>query len=165
MPSWAASISPSRRPERPASSTCPPSTPSPHTALIRSHQDGHRRGGRRCQLESLCPDGRCLPGQHRYLHQEGQNGPLLQHAHRLPPLPTQRSSDRTKMDIAVVDAGANLKAFVRMDDAFLGSIDISIKKARTARFFNMPTVYPLSPHSAHPIAPRWTSPWWTPVPT
>jgi uncharacterized protein GlcG (DUF336 family) len=45
----------------------------------------------------------------------------------------------TKMDIAVVDVGANLKAFIRMDDAFLGSIDISIKKARTARFFNMPT--------------------------
>lgn len=45
----------------------------------------------------------------------------------------------TLMDIAIVDAGANLKAFVRMDDAFLGSIDISIKKARTARLFNMPT--------------------------
>ena len=43
----------------------------------------------------------------------------------------------TKMDIAVVDAGANLKAFARMDDAWLGSIDISIRKARTARFFNM----------------------------
>src|SRR5215208_4495259 len=45
----------------------------------------------------------------------------------------------TKMDICVVDAGANLKAFVRMDDAWLGSIDISIKKAKTARFFNFPT--------------------------
>jgi uncharacterized protein GlcG (DUF336 family) len=45
----------------------------------------------------------------------------------------------TLMDIAVVDAGANLKAFVRMDGAFLGSIDISIKKAKTARFFNIPT--------------------------
>lgn len=45
----------------------------------------------------------------------------------------------TLMDIAVVDAGANLKAFVRMDGAFLGSIDISIKKAKTARYFNMPT--------------------------
>ena len=44
-----------------------------------------------------------------------------------------------KMDIAVVDAGANLKAFVRMDDAWLGSIDISIKKAKTARFFDMAT--------------------------
>jgi uncharacterized protein GlcG (DUF336 family) len=45
----------------------------------------------------------------------------------------------TLMDIAVVDAGANLKAFVRMDDAFLGSIDICIKKAKTARYFNMPS--------------------------
>lgn len=46
---------------------------------------------------------------------------------------------QTKMDIAVVDAGGNLKAFVRMDGAWLGSIDISIKKARTARYFDMPT--------------------------
>ena len=45
----------------------------------------------------------------------------------------------TKMDIAVVDVGANLKAFARMDGAWLGSIDISIRKARTARFFDMPT--------------------------
>ena len=45
----------------------------------------------------------------------------------------------TKMDIAVVDAGGNLKAFARMDGAWLGSIDISIKKARTARSFDMPT--------------------------
>jgi uncharacterized protein GlcG (DUF336 family) len=29
-----------------------------------------------------------------------------------------------KMNIAVVDAGANLKAFVRMDEAWLGSVDI-----------------------------------------
>ncbi|OGX86889.1 GlcG/HbpS family heme-binding protein [Hymenobacter glacialis] len=44
-----------------------------------------------------------------------------------------------KMNIAVVDAGANLVAFIRMDDAWLGSLDISIKKAKTARFFDMPT--------------------------
>lgn len=44
-----------------------------------------------------------------------------------------------KMNIAVVDAGANLKAFIRMDGAWLGSSDISIKKAKTARFFDMPT--------------------------
>ena len=44
-----------------------------------------------------------------------------------------------KMDIAVVDAGANLKAFARMDGAWLGSIDIAQKKARTARWFDMPT--------------------------
>ena len=45
----------------------------------------------------------------------------------------------TRMDVAVVDAGANLKAFARMDGAWLGSIDIAIKKARTARFFDFPT--------------------------
>lgn len=45
----------------------------------------------------------------------------------------------TKMDIAVVDAGGNLKAFARMDGAWLGSIDIAIKKAKTARMFDMPT--------------------------
>ena len=44
-----------------------------------------------------------------------------------------------KMDVAVVDAGANLKAFARMDGAWLGSIDIAQKKARTARWFDMPT--------------------------
>jgi uncharacterized protein GlcG (DUF336 family) len=45
----------------------------------------------------------------------------------------------TKMCIAIVDSGANLKAFHRMDDAWVGSIDISIKKAKTAVFFGMPT--------------------------
>ncbi|PIQ21926.1 MAG: glycolate utilization protein [Cytophagales bacterium CG18_big_fil_WC_8_21_14_2_50_42_9] len=44
-----------------------------------------------------------------------------------------------KMNIAVVDAGANLVAFGRMDGAWLGSVDISIKKAKTARFFDMNT--------------------------
>lgn len=44
-----------------------------------------------------------------------------------------------KINVAVVDAGANLKAFARMDGAWLGSIDISIKKAKTARYFDMPT--------------------------
>lgn len=45
----------------------------------------------------------------------------------------------TAMNIAVVDAGGNLKAFTRMDGAWLGSIDISIRKARTARYFDMAT--------------------------
>ncbi|CAN2534420.1 MULTISPECIES: GlcG/HbpS family heme-binding protein [Hyphomicrobiales] len=45
----------------------------------------------------------------------------------------------TKMCIAVVDSGADLKAFYRMDDAWVGSIDIAIKKAKTAVFFGMPT--------------------------
>lgn len=45
----------------------------------------------------------------------------------------------TLMNIAVVDSGTNLIAFVHMDGAWLGSIDISQKKARTARYFNMDT--------------------------
>jgi len=43
------------------------------------------------------------------------------------------------MNIAIVDAGGNLKAFARMDGAWLGSIDIALKKARTARLFDMET--------------------------
>ena len=44
-----------------------------------------------------------------------------------------------KMNIAIVDAGVNLVAFAKMDDAWIGSIDIALKKAKTARYFNMPT--------------------------
>jgi len=43
------------------------------------------------------------------------------------------------VNIAVVDAGANLKAFIRMDDSYLGSIDVAIKKAKTSRYFDIPT--------------------------
>src|ERR1700722_19048932 len=43
------------------------------------------------------------------------------------------------MNIAVVDAGANLTAFARMDGAWLGSIDIAIHKAFTARAFDITT--------------------------
>lgn len=46
---------------------------------------------------------------------------------------------KVPMNIALVDAGGNLKAFYRMNDAFLGSIDIAVKKAKTARLFNMST--------------------------
>uniref|UniRef100_UPI003B3A2950 GlcG/HbpS family heme-binding protein n=1 Tax=Spirosoma sp. TaxID=1899569 RepID=UPI003B3A2950 len=38
-----------------------------------------------------------------------------------------------------VDAGANMMAFVHMEGAWLWSIDISQRKARTARYFDMPT--------------------------
>jgi uncharacterized protein GlcG (DUF336 family) len=43
------------------------------------------------------------------------------------------------MNIAVVDAGGNLVAHVRMDGAWIGSIDISIKKAFTSRAFDITT--------------------------
>jgi len=41
------------------------------------------------------------------------------------------------MNIAVLDAGAHLKAFARMDGALLGSIDIALGKAKTAVLFGM----------------------------
>ena len=44
------------------------------------------------------------------------------------------------MNIAVVDAGANLVAFMRMDGAWLGSIDIAINKAFTAKAFDISTL-------------------------
>jgi uncharacterized protein GlcG (DUF336 family) len=44
-----------------------------------------------------------------------------------------------KMCIAVLDSGGNIKAFVRMDDAWVGSSDIAIKKAKTACYFAMPS--------------------------
>jgi uncharacterized protein GlcG (DUF336 family) len=43
------------------------------------------------------------------------------------------------MNIAVADAGGNLIAHVRMDNAWIGSIDISINKAYTARAFDLAT--------------------------
>jgi len=43
------------------------------------------------------------------------------------------------MNIAVADAGGNIVAHVRMDKAWIGSIDISQKKAYTARAFDIST--------------------------
>ena len=43
------------------------------------------------------------------------------------------------MNIAVVDEGGNLVSHVRMDNAWLGSIDISINKAFTSRAFDIST--------------------------
>src|SRR6266542_2687151 len=50
------------------------------------------------------------------------------------------------MNIAVADAGGNLVAHVRMDGAWLGSVDISIKKAFTSRAFDI-TTKDLATHS------------------
>jgi len=50
------------------------------------------------------------------------------------------------MNIAVADGGGNLVAHVRMDNAWLGSIDISINKAFTARAFDI-TTKDLAAHS------------------
>jgi uncharacterized protein GlcG (DUF336 family) len=64
----------------------------------------------------------------------------LEAAERIVTAAKQKAAEiKTKMDIAVVDVGGNLKAFVRMDGAWLGSIDIAQRKARTARWFDMDT--------------------------
>jgi uncharacterized protein GlcG (DUF336 family) len=43
------------------------------------------------------------------------------------------------MNIAVADSGGNLIAHIRMDGAWIGSIDISMKKAFTSRAFDIAT--------------------------
>ncbi|WP_327286848.1 GlcG/HbpS family heme-binding protein [Streptomyces sp. NBC_01198] len=43
------------------------------------------------------------------------------------------------MNVAIVDAGGHLLHFSRMEDAWLGSVDIAVKKARTAVLFKMPS--------------------------
>lgn len=56
-------------------------------------------------------------------------------------LSAKKKAEESKVlvNIAVVDAGANLKAFIRMDKSYLGSIDVAIKKAKTARYFDIDT--------------------------
>lgn len=67
-------------------------------------------------------------------------GITLEQAERIVAAAKNKSTELgLKMNIAVVDAGANLVAFARMDGAWLGSVDISIRKAKTARFFDMNT--------------------------
>ena len=43
------------------------------------------------------------------------------------------------VNIAIVDTGGHLKSLQRMDDALIGSLDIAIKKAKTAMLFRMPS--------------------------
>jgi len=45
----------------------------------------------------------------------------------------------TQMCLAIIDSGGHLKSFDRMDHAYVGSIDIAIKKARTAVYFGLPS--------------------------
>ena len=64
----------------------------------------------------------------------------LNEARRVIAAAEQKAADINQpMNIAVVDEGANLVAMVRMDGAWLGSIDIAINKAFTARAFDIAT--------------------------
>jgi uncharacterized protein GlcG (DUF336 family) len=51
----------------------------------------------------------------------------------------QAAAIKQPMNIAVVDGGGNLLAHIRMDGAWIGSIDIAINKAYTARAFDIST--------------------------
>ncbi len=52
---------------------------------------------------------------------------------------TKAEQVKQPMNIAVVDAGGNLVAHVRMDGAWIGSVDVAIDKAWTARAFDIST--------------------------
>ena len=68
------------------------------------------------------------------------SGVTLERAHKVVMAARQKAEDiGVPMNIAVVDAGNNLTAFIRMDNAWLGSIDIAQGKAFSARAFDMPT--------------------------
>lgn len=64
---------------------------------------------------------------------------LAQARHVLAAAEREATSMEVPMNIAILDAGGHLVAFVRMDGAWMGSIDIAINKAFTARAFDMPT--------------------------
>ena len=52
---------------------------------------------------------------------------------------TKAVEEGWRMNVAVVDAGADLVLFQRMDGAFLGSVDIAQMKARSSAMFPFPT--------------------------
>jgi uncharacterized protein GlcG (DUF336 family) len=69
-----------------------------------------------------------------------ETGITLGAARRIIAAAEQKAKDIGQpMNIAVVDAGGNLVSHIRMDGAWIGSIDISINKAFTARAFDIET--------------------------
>jgi uncharacterized protein GlcG (DUF336 family) len=67
-------------------------------------------------------------------------GISLEEARQIIAAATKKATElKTLMNIAVVDQGGNLVAFERMDGAWIGSIDISQKKAFTSRAFDLDT--------------------------
>lgn len=68
------------------------------------------------------------------------SGITLEQAQKVVAAAAKKADDiGVPQNIAIVDAGNNLTAFVRQDGAWLGSIDIAQNKAYTARAFDMPT--------------------------
>jgi uncharacterized protein GlcG (DUF336 family) len=72
--------------------------------------------------------------------QGGRTSILLEEAQQVIQAALEKAEEIGQpMNVAVVDNGRNLKAFARMEDAWLGSIDIAINKAFTSASFQMPT--------------------------
>ena len=73
-------------------------------------------------------------------HDAARHTVTLEDARRVIAAAERKAADIGQpMNVAVVDAGGNLVAHVRMDGAWMGSVDISIKKAWTARAFDIET--------------------------
>ena len=72
--------------------------------------------------------------------QSAANGITLEQARKVLMAALKKAEEiGVSMNVAVVDAGGNLTAFIRMDNAWLGSIDIAQGKAFSARAFDMST--------------------------
>lgn len=68
------------------------------------------------------------------------SGITLEEAHKVVMAARKKAEDiGVMMNVAVVDEGNNLTAFIRMDGAWIGSINIAQNKAYTARAFDMET--------------------------
>lgn len=68
------------------------------------------------------------------------NGITLEEAHQVLMAARKKAEEiKIPMNIAIVDQGNNLSAFIRMDGAWHGSIDIAQNKAYTARAFDLET--------------------------
>ncbi len=71
---------------------------------------------------------------------EQKTGVTLEDARRIIAAAEKKAQEIGQpMNIAVADEGANLVAFIRMENAWIGSIDISQKKAFTSRAFDIST--------------------------
>jgi uncharacterized protein GlcG (DUF336 family) len=71
---------------------------------------------------------------------QGETFMTLADARRITAAAEKKAQEiKQPMNIAVADEGGNLVSHVRMDGAWLGSIDISINKAFTARAFDIST--------------------------
>ena len=76
----------------------------------------------------------------RRIMQGGRTSILLEEAQAVIQAAQEKAEEIGQpMNVAIMDNGRDLKAFARMEDAWLGSIDIAINKAFTSASFLMPT--------------------------